>query len=755
MLSVLIIALAVAFILQIPPSPLSADAAAERFSAGRAKPHVAAIAAEPRPIGSEAQAKAISYIRDTLRGLNLEVEEQLTTAVRTQNRPYARSARVRNLVCRIPGSDPTGALLLMAHHDSVPNAPGAGDAGAGVATLLETARALTQLPPLKNDVILLFTDGEEAGLFGAKAFAEQHPLAGDVALVLNFEGRGVSGPVMLFETSARNGQLIREAAAATDNLFSTSLMFEVYEHMPNDTDLTVFKERGYPSLNFAFIGGGTRYHSAMDAPANLSARTLQHMGDNALALTQHFGDADLTRLDGANATYFNPAGYTFLHFPESWVLPLTIGLVVLFILVAVAGIVSGRISTGGVLAALIMFGVLGAAMVAPLVYFLPDMVDYYGVHVLHKNHRYLAALVFLELAVVAVGVALFARYLSPLNLVVSGQVFFAAGALVAAIAAPGAAYFFWWPMAFNLVALMALLAVKDENFMTPWRAVPLALLGVPALLLVAPTIFQFVTAMTFRRMDVAAALVFVTILLLMPQLFIVIRRYPWRFPLATAALGLALIGLLHVQRAPTETYPEFDHVLYAKSADSDEHQWLSMDDEMSPWLEQFFGEGATQKRAREFFPGSNRTFWTSDAPPTDIAPPEVHLIGQTVTGGTRTLYLRVRSIRDAAIVALHPGQGAEFLSLTVNGESLPPPAFEHLVYWGVPAEGIDVAVEVTAKEPVTIAVVDHSYGLPKVSFEPRPANRLPTPRGGIPYSDMTLVRKTFTFETVDSILGMI
>ena len=51
----------------------------------------------------------------------------------------------------------------MAHYDSVPFGPGAADDGAGVVTLLETARALKAGPPLKNDVIFLFTDGEEAG----------------------------------------------------------------------------------------------------------------------------------------------------------------------------------------------------------------------------------------------------------------------------------------------------------------------------------------------------------------------------------------------------------------------------------------------------------------------------------------------------------------------------------------------------------------------------------------------------------------
>jgi Zn-dependent M28 family amino/carboxypeptidase len=79
--------------------------------------------------------------------------------------------------------------------------PGAADDAAGVAAVLETVRALTQGSPLRNDVVVLLTDGEEDGLFGARAFARDDPLRGRPAVVLNLEARGVSGPSMLIRTS--------------------------------------------------------------------------------------------------------------------------------------------------------------------------------------------------------------------------------------------------------------------------------------------------------------------------------------------------------------------------------------------------------------------------------------------------------------------------------------------------------------------------------------------------------------------------
>ena len=87
-------------------------------------------------------------------------------------------ARVHNVVAVLQGSNSTGRLYLMAHHDSVQNGPGGSDDAAGVSTLLETVRALTAGPQLRNDVVVVLTDAEEACLCGAEAFAASHPLAG-------------------------------------------------------------------------------------------------------------------------------------------------------------------------------------------------------------------------------------------------------------------------------------------------------------------------------------------------------------------------------------------------------------------------------------------------------------------------------------------------------------------------------------------------------------------------------------------------
>ena len=83
-------------------------------------------------------------------------------------------ARVRNVVAVLPGTASTGRVFLFAHYDSVQVSYGGNDDGAGVATLLETARALTSGPRPRNDIVFVFTDAEEACLCGAEAFVNQH-----------------------------------------------------------------------------------------------------------------------------------------------------------------------------------------------------------------------------------------------------------------------------------------------------------------------------------------------------------------------------------------------------------------------------------------------------------------------------------------------------------------------------------------------------------------------------------------------------
>ena len=153
---------------------------------------------------------------------------------------------------------------------------------------------------------MLFTDGEEAGLLGAEAFAASHPWMKDVGMVMNFEARGNKGPSLLFETGPDNGKLIDVVSHNASHPLGSSLFYSLYKLLPNDTDYTVFRRLRVPGLNFAFGENLEAYHSALDTAESLSPASLQHHGANALSLTRALGQMDLALL--ANQTTYSSTG---------------------------------------------------------------------------------------------------------------------------------------------------------------------------------------------------------------------------------------------------------------------------------------------------------------------------------------------------------------------------------------------------------------------------------------------------------------
>ena len=166
-------------------------------------------------------------------------------------------------------------------------------------------------------------------------------------MVLNFEARGSEGPALMFETSDGNGWLIKELARAGAPTRTNSILYEAYRRLPNETDMTMFKRAGYPGLNFAYIDGAARYHTQTDSLDQLDQRSLQHQGSYALALARHYGNLDLTNTKASNAVYFDLLGLTLIHYPTSWVTPLTIVTLLLFVVVAFVGLKKGRLTLAG------------------------------------------------------------------------------------------------------------------------------------------------------------------------------------------------------------------------------------------------------------------------------------------------------------------------------------------------------------------------------------------------------------------------
>lgn len=280
------------------------------FSAVRAKQALERLigTGQPHPVGSRENRAVRTRLEQQLASLGLEptVHSKLSCG------GFGLCARVENVLVEIPGEQRSGAIALAAHYDSVPAGPGASDDGAGVASLLEIARALVHGPKLRRSVWLWFTDGEEMGLLGARALVSEPSLWQNVSVVVNVEARGTRGPSLMFESSTPNDGLIDAFARSVRRPVAGSTFYAVYRSLPNDTDLTVFRNAGLTGLNLAFIGGATRYHTPGDALASLSQRSLQHEGEQALALVRTFAREGAPK-STTDAVFFDLFSRAFFH----------------------------------------------------------------------------------------------------------------------------------------------------------------------------------------------------------------------------------------------------------------------------------------------------------------------------------------------------------------------------------------------------------------------------------------------------------
>ncbi len=292
----LALALLIAVLTLQTPRPAPAGAPATAFSTARAMTDVREIARRPHPVGSADHARVRAYLLQRMAALGLQTETQegplSPAAVQRLERDGRPSTGIglTNLIGVLPGRDPRlPAVAVMAHYDTVPDSAGAADDTTGVAAILEAVRAIRARGPADRTLVVLLTDGEELNLDGARIFWGGHPLRDRIGAVVNLEARGGGGRAMMFETGRGNaptiGLFAREGVRASGGVSSNSLAVFVYELMPNGTDFTIPKERGVQGINLAFIGRPAQYHAAASTPAALDQGSVQHIGSQALQMT--------------------------------------------------------------------------------------------------------------------------------------------------------------------------------------------------------------------------------------------------------------------------------------------------------------------------------------------------------------------------------------------------------------------------------------------------------------------------------------
>ena len=562
----------------------------EEFSVDRALEHVKAISQKPHGVGFPGHQDVRSYIVSELEnmGLSVEIQEGYTAG------DWANYSKAINILSRIEGSGDGPALLLLSHYDSSPHsALGASDAGSGVATILEGIRAhIASGKQAANDIIILISDAEELGLNGADLFVNRHPWAQEVGLVLNFEARGSGGPsYMLLETNGGNRALIEAFDAANPSYpVGNSLAYSIYKMLPNDTDLTVFREDGdINGFNFAFIDDHFDYHTVRDNYARLDRNTLAHQGSYFSRIMAYFSDADLQGLNSEEElVYFNAPLFKMVTYPYSWGWYLMGGAWLLFVLLIIRGIkrevIKPRQLAIGFLPMLVVLLITGLVG-----YFGWDLIELLYPHykdMLHgftyNGHAYIFAFSFLTLGICFIIYHRF-RSVTPAALLIGPIFIWLVICTLLTLYLPGAGFMIV-PVLGTLVALLVLVNQENPNAYLLW------FLGLPAVVLYVPFIQMFPVGLGLGMMITVTLLTTLTFYLLLP----LIAHYRSKGKIGGVFVLLCLFFLImaHTRSGFNEDRAGPSSLLYVLDTAEEASFWATYEREPSPWTTSFVGKDA-------------------------------------------------------------------------------------------------------------------------------------------------------------------
>jgi hypothetical protein len=292
----------------------------------------------PHPWGSPRARAAAAYVAAQLRAAGLADVRQEDFEV--------KGVRGVNVVGVLKGAGP-GMVVVGAHHDTAPDAPGAYDDGGGVGVMIEVARVMARRPPPPRTVVFASWDGEEAwstGLgttTGSRAYVRSlGPQAREVVAAFVVEmsgwsggtpvlqpiayadplrpGRHVIAPAWLVSAALSGARGAGASLGVGDPWLSWLYQPAVRTFRVNyyGDDLS-FLQAGIPAVfasDSSFSAFYPWYHQAADTADRLDAAALGRMGEAVRGTVDEVARAPIRR--DADADWFAAFG----HVAPRWVL---------------------------------------------------------------------------------------------------------------------------------------------------------------------------------------------------------------------------------------------------------------------------------------------------------------------------------------------------------------------------------------------------------------------------------------------------
>lgn len=722
------------------------------FSTSRALEHVKEISKAPHYAGSQNHESVESYLVKELQKMGLEPEIQQGTTLTD----WGNLVESRNIVTRIKGSTNGKALLLLSHYDSAPHSSshGAADDASGIAVILEGVRSyLYKKTAHQNDIFIVFTDAEELGLNGAALFVTQSKWARQIGAALNFEARGSEGPgYMLMEVNKGNSGMVDAFAEAGPSYpVSNSLMYSIYKMLPNDTDLTVFREQGkIQGYNFAFIDGHYNYHTAQDDTAHLSFETLAHQGSYLVPLLDHFANTDLRNLDSDDdQVYFNtPIG--FFHYPFGWNFGFLTIAVILFLFLVFVGmgkrlLVPREMGKG--------FGLfMGALLTAGVATYFgwKFMLSAYPQYsdilqgFTYNGHAYILAFVLLS---VGIGFLWYVRTGSETaigNFTVAPLLVWLLINIGIAAFLPGAG-FFVIPVIFTLLMFGVFIATQHSS---PFVN---TIFSIPAFFIFVPFIVMFPIGLGLKILYGSAALTILVFGLLLPVFASFQKKGIWAALFLLSSIGTFIYAHLHSGYEPGKAKP--NSLVYYYDAETDKAVWATYDKNLDEWTKTYLSDDPKDAASLNKLPlfskyGSQFTH-TYEAMVRDLPEPYVDFEMDTVINDQRYLKIKITPNRSVNRYDIFANENMTFHNLKGNGASLlgqkgsryPRNGKKLLSYYAVDNQPLTLQFSIPKTTVLDMELLEASFDLmqnPLFIMKKRADWMIPTP---FVLNDAIIVRK--------------
>jgi len=717
------------------------DEALAEFSTERALNQVEIIAQKPHYVGSTNHELVANYLKLELNRIGLETSVQEGFTLNDKG----LLVKSKNILARIKGTNNTKALLLLSHYDSAPHSfsKGASDDASGVATILEGVRAfLYSKHPQKNDIIILFSDAEELGLNGAALFVNKHPWAKDVGLVLNFEARGTSGPsYMLMETNKGNQALVKEfTKAKPSHPVSNSLMYSIYKMLPNDTDLTVFREQGnIQGFNFAFIDGHFNYHTQQDDVQHLNKTTLAHQGTYIMPLLKYFTNIDLNQTESNEDDVYFSAPFTFISYPFTWVMPMTLiafGLLVLFIFV---GKVKRIITFTEIFKGFVPL--LGSIIIAGLVTFLgwklileiyPQYSDLLNGFT-YNGHAYIGAFVTLSIAICFAFYHHFSEAKTTMNHFVAPLLLWIIINAFLANSLTGAGFLII-PVYFGI--LLFGIFVFTQHYSLGMNL----LFSIPALAIVAPFIVMFPIGLGLKILYGSAVLTVLLFGLLLPIFGAFAKKGAWIVVFFITSIAFFIYAGYHSGYEYGKA--KSNSLLYVYNADNNSAAWTTYDTNLDEWTKSYLGEKNQKAVGLNTLPLTskyNTTFtYSAIAPVVDVPKPTIQFLRDSVIGNNRYLKIKITPNRKVNRYDIFANPKMTFYNFKANGVAtsgektnrLEREGSKILCYYVVGNEPLEMEFYINKSSVFDMDLIESSFDLmsnPLLNVKPRENWMMPTP----------------------------